>query len=110
MWGGDPVHPSEDAYGVIARAIEDHLSNPEARYTNTPKTTAEPPFKRPRVDLAASGQDWVSGCSATLRRRDTVSGRGGGGYLQRPLCSGVPHSGAVAMDVDAANLTSKPST
>jgi hypothetical protein len=62
MWGNDPVHPSEDAYKVIAGAIEGDISNSEAINTNTPKGDTEPPRKKPEIDLAASRQDWVSGC------------------------------------------------
>ncbi len=90
MWGGDPVHPSEDAYRSIARAIEDDLSNFEAKYTNTLKSNTEPPHKKPRIDLAASRQDWVSGCSAILPRRDTIS-RGGG------IPPEAPHQGATML-------------
>ncbi len=83
MWGPDPVHPSDDAYKEIASAIKAEVSDGEAKYTNPPKVlTGENP-KRSRVDLTTSRQDWVTGCSATLSRRDTISG-GERGNAARP--------------------------
>jgi hypothetical protein len=32
MWGRDPVHPSDEACGVIAKAIEEDILNSEVRY------------------------------------------------------------------------------
>jgi hypothetical protein len=76
LWGPDPVHPSHEAYKVLATSIEDDLSCSEARYTNPPKETLGNAQKKPRIDLAETRQEWVEGCSATLPRRDTISGGG----------------------------------
>jgi hypothetical protein len=76
LWGPDPVHPSQDAYKILATGIEDDLSCSEARYTNPPKEAPGNAMKKPRIDLAETRQEWVAGCSATLPRRDTISGGG----------------------------------
>jgi hypothetical protein len=115
MWGTDPVHPSEDAYKVIADALLDDIINPESRYTNMPKGDQEPNRKKPKIDLAATRQDWVSGCSATLPRRDTVSGGGGAGLPQEAPLAGAALTGllsaeAVVEAAERASMTSEPST
>jgi hypothetical protein len=46
MWGGDPVHPSDEACGVIAKAIEEDILNSEVRYTKQPKVIGEPAAKK----------------------------------------------------------------
>jgi hypothetical protein len=74
MWGPDPVHPSAEAYKAMSSSIEEEASNSEAKYTNPPKVLAGENPKRPRVDLATCRQEWVDGFSATLPRRDTISG------------------------------------
>ncbi len=74
LWGPDPVHPSQEAYKVLAASIEDDLCCSEARYTNPPKEALGNAQKKPRIDLAQTRQEWVEGCSATLPRRDTISG------------------------------------
>jgi hypothetical protein len=76
LWGPDPVHPSQEAYKVLATSIEDDLSCNEARYTKPPKEALGNAQKKPRIDLAETRQEWVAGCSATLPRRDTISGGG----------------------------------
>jgi hypothetical protein len=80
MWGPDPVHPSEDAYKEIAAAIDAEVSDGTAKYTNSPRPMAGDNPKRSRLDLSSSRQEWVTGCSATLPRRDTISGGGGQGH------------------------------
>jgi hypothetical protein len=85
LWGPDPVHPSQDAYKILATSIEDDLSCSEARYTNPPKEAPGNVKKKPRIDLAETRQEWVAGCSATLPRKDTISG---GGRLDSSVSSG----------------------
>jgi hypothetical protein len=86
LWGPDPVHPSKEAYKVLDASIKDDLSCGEARYTNPPRRRRGTYRRSPRIDLAKTRQEWVEGCSATLPRRDTVSGveRGGlsGGHVR----------------------------
>jgi hypothetical protein len=77
MWGPDPVHPSEEAYRVIAASIEEDANCSEAWYMNPPKVMVGNISRKPRMDLAKTRQEWVDGCSATLLRRDTVSGGDG---------------------------------
>jgi hypothetical protein len=79
LWGSDPVHPSNDAYRVVADGISRDIANPEARYTNPPKTVfKQQQAKKPRLDLSLERDAWVSGCTAALPRRDSsaMSGRG----------------------------------
>jgi hypothetical protein len=83
MWGPDPVHPSEDVYKEIAAAIDAEVSDGTAKYTNPPRPMAGDNPKRSRLDLSSSRQEWVTGCSATLPRRDTISGGGGTGAPPR---------------------------
>jgi hypothetical protein len=80
MWGPDPVHPSEDAYKEMAAALDAEVSDGNAKYTNSPPPMAGDNSKRSRLDLSSSRQEWVTGCSATLLRRDTISGGGGQGH------------------------------
>jgi hypothetical protein len=80
MWGPDPVHPSVDAYKEMAAALDAEVSDGSAKYTNPPRSTAGDNHKRSRLDLSSSRQEWVTGCSATLPRRDTISGGGGQGH------------------------------
>jgi hypothetical protein len=80
MWGPDPVHPSTDAYKEMAAALDAEVSDGSAKYTNPPRSTAGDTNKRSRLDLSSSRQEWVTGCSATLPRRDTISGGGGKGH------------------------------
>jgi hypothetical protein len=76
LWGPDPVHPSQDAYKILATSIEDDLLCSKERYTNPPKEAPGNVKKKPRIDLAETRQEWVAGCSATLPRKDTISGGG----------------------------------
>jgi hypothetical protein len=89
MWGPDPVHPSEEAYKEIASAIEAEVNDGEAKFTNPPRIMMGENLKRSCVDLSSSRQDWVTGCSATLPRRDTISGGGDRGSLPGPADADV---------------------
>jgi hypothetical protein len=72
LWGSDPVHPSGAAYKVVADGLSKDIANPEARYTNPPKTIfKQQQSKKPRLDLSLERDAWVSGCTAALPRRDS---------------------------------------
>jgi hypothetical protein len=105
LWGLDPVHPSQEAYKVLAASIEDDLSCGEARYMNPPKETTGNVPKKPCIDLAKTRQEWVEGCSATLPRRDTVSGLSG---AVPPCWADVAVDMVAAVDLDAG--ASSPTT
>jgi hypothetical protein len=112
LWGPDPVHPSQEAYKVLATSIEDDLSCTEARYTNLPKEALGNAQKKPQIDLAEIRQEWVAGCSATLPRGDTIS-EGGGGVTPHRRTDEDAASTAdeeVGGDAGAARPTSAPST
>ncbi len=67
------MHPSSAAYRVIADGLFKDITNPEARYTNPPKTVLKQQHsKKPRLDLSLERDAWVSGCTAALPRRDSA--------------------------------------
>jgi hypothetical protein len=68
--GGDPVHPSDEAYSKIAIFPESDLANTGAMFTNPPTTTIQVAAKKIRVDLSQHRDEWVSGCAATVDRKD----------------------------------------
>jgi hypothetical protein len=73
LWGSDLVHPSGAAYKVVADGLTKDIANPEARYTNPPKTIfKQQQSKKPRLDLSLERDAWVSGCTAALPRRDST--------------------------------------
>jgi hypothetical protein len=76
LWGGDPVHPANTAYKVIAEGILKDISCAESRYTNPPKSKVQKAASA-RPDLSLARDPWVSGCTAALPRRDAPAfGRG----------------------------------
>jgi hypothetical protein len=65
------VHISNDLLGS-ADGLSKDIANPEARYTNPPKTIfKQQQSKKPRLDLSLERDAWVSGCTAALPRRDS---------------------------------------
>jgi lysophospholipase L1-like esterase len=81
LWGPDPVHPTAAAYRVIAEALDTDAANPDARYTNPGRKDTR--HKKPRYDPSLHRDEWISGCSAALQRRDCyppkTPARGSGG-------------------------------
>jgi hypothetical protein len=75
LWGGDPVHPANAAYKVIAEGILKDINCSESRYTNPPKNKSQKPSVT-KPDLSLARDPWVSGCTAALPRRDAPAGRG----------------------------------
>ncbi len=69
LWGGDPVHPANAAYKVIAEGILKDINASESRYTNPPKNKAQKSTMA-RPDLSLARDPWVSICTAALPRRD----------------------------------------
>jgi hypothetical protein len=67
----DPVHPKREAYETLAAAIENDVLTDTVKFVNPPKTPDSNSAKKPRTDLTASRQGWVTGCSAAIPRRDT---------------------------------------
>jgi hypothetical protein len=73
MWGRDPVHPSGVAYQAIAEGIARDALNPEAKYTNPPRSVINHAgAKKPRLDLSLDRDSWVRGCTAALPRKDST--------------------------------------
>jgi hypothetical protein len=69
LWGGDPVHPANSAYKVIAEGVLKDINSSDSRYTNPPKNKA-PKSGSSQQDLSLARDPWVSGCTAALPRRD----------------------------------------
>jgi hypothetical protein len=84
MWGRDPVHPSGAAYQTIAEGIGKDALNPDAKYTNLPRSvSSQAGTKKPRLDLSLERDSWVRGCTAALPRKDSTYGPAGGSQQAR---------------------------
>ncbi len=84
MWGPDPVHPSGTAYQSIVEGIVKDALNPEAKYTNPPRSVSnQSGAKKPRLDLSLERDSWVRGCTAALPRRDSTYGPARGSQQNR---------------------------
>jgi hypothetical protein len=65
MWGSDPVHPSQATHQVIADGVSKDILNPDAKYTNPPKSMYKPQSnKKSRLDLSLERNAWVRGRTA----------------------------------------------
>jgi hypothetical protein len=84
MWGRDPVHPSCAAYQTIAEGIGKDALNPDAKYTNPPRSVkSQAGAKKPRLDLSLERDSWVRGCTAALPRKDSTYELAGGSQQAR---------------------------
>jgi hypothetical protein len=63
--GKRPGAPSQASYQVIADGVSKAILNPDAKYTNPPKSVYEPKStKKSRLDLSLERDAWVRGRTA----------------------------------------------